>query len=410
MDPRSSTVDGVLARSARRTPDRVALHFADRTWTYRELDDAVTRAAGYLGELGCRAGDRVAAYGRNSDAYLLAFLGLRAARRGPRADQLRAHGRGARPTWSSSRAAACCSSTRRWRAPSTRWTRQPKQVVPLRDARGLAARARPHRRAPGADQHGRRHRPRPAALHVGHDVAAQGRDDDPPRAGARVRLVRARAWRWATATTRCTRCRCTTRRACTCFLHALPDGRRGQPPHGGARHPGDPAPGRGRPASARCSSPRRCGCRWPTTPDFGTRDLSSLRKAFYGASIMPGPVLDPAARARCRSSRFYNCFGQSEIGPLATVLQPEEHDERPESCGRAGAVRRAAGDRRPTGDDVEPGGTGEVRVPLAAALRGLLGQARGDRRGVPRRLVPLRATWCASTRRATSPSSTASRT
>jgi fatty-acyl-CoA synthase len=75
VDPRSSTVDGVLARSARRTPDRVALHFEDRTWTYRELDDAVTRAAGFLGELGVAAGDRVATYGRNSDAYLLAFLG-----------------------------------------------------------------------------------------------------------------------------------------------------------------------------------------------------------------------------------------------------------------------------------------------------------------------------------------------
>lgn len=75
MDTRSSTVDGVLARSARRTPHREALHFADRTWTYRELDDAVTRAAGFLAELGVGAGDRVATYGRNSDAYLLAFLG-----------------------------------------------------------------------------------------------------------------------------------------------------------------------------------------------------------------------------------------------------------------------------------------------------------------------------------------------
>ena len=72
---RSSTVDDVLSRSARRHPDRVALHFADRTWTYRELDEAVSRAALALRDLGLARGDRVAAYGRNSDAYLLGFLG-----------------------------------------------------------------------------------------------------------------------------------------------------------------------------------------------------------------------------------------------------------------------------------------------------------------------------------------------
>jgi len=34
---RSSTVADVVARTARRTPERVALRFADRVWTYREL-------------------------------------------------------------------------------------------------------------------------------------------------------------------------------------------------------------------------------------------------------------------------------------------------------------------------------------------------------------------------------------
>ena len=37
-------------------------------------------------------------------------------------------------------------------------------------------------------------------------------------------------------------------------------------------------------------------------PDFATRDLSGLRRAYYGASIMPGPILErlttPAARTR----------------------------------------------------------------------------------------------------------------
>src|SRR5262245_45981543 len=74
MSARSSTVDDVLRRSARRHPNRTALRFADRVWSYRELDDAVSRAVGVLLGLGLARGDRVAAYGRNSDAYLIAFL------------------------------------------------------------------------------------------------------------------------------------------------------------------------------------------------------------------------------------------------------------------------------------------------------------------------------------------------
>lgn len=68
-------------------------------------------------------------------------------------------------------------------------------------------------------------------------------------------------------------------------------------------------------------------------PDFATRDLSGLRKAFYGASIMPVPVLE-RLRAHLPGLAFYNCFGQSEIGPLATVLGPDEHEGRMDSCGR----------------------------------------------------------------------------
>ena len=68
-------------------------------------------------------------------------------------------------------------------------------------------------------------------------------------------------------------------------------------------------------------------------PQLETRDLSSLIKAQYGPSIMPSTVLQ---RLRDRFPRlgFCNCFGQSELRPLCTVLRPEEHDLRPTSCGR----------------------------------------------------------------------------
>ncbi|QAY59257.1 hypothetical protein ET475_04140 [Microbacterium protaetiae] len=74
MNPRADSVDGVLRGSAARHPDRTALTFEERALTYRELDDAVSRAAAWLLDRGARKGDRVAAYGTNSDAYLIGFL------------------------------------------------------------------------------------------------------------------------------------------------------------------------------------------------------------------------------------------------------------------------------------------------------------------------------------------------
>ena len=66
---------------------------------------------------------------------------------------------------------------------------------------------------------------------------------------------------------------------------------------------------------------------------FDRHDLSSLRKLYYGASIMPAPIL-AELRERMPGVRTYNCYGQSEIGPLATVLRPEDHDGRLTSAGK----------------------------------------------------------------------------
>lgn len=93
-------------------------------------------------------------------------------------------------------------------------------------------------------------------------------------------------------------------------------------------------------------------------PDLEIRDLSSLTKAQYGASIMPVTVLN-RLRERYPAIKFYNCFGQSEIGPLATVLQPEDHEARPASCGKAVFfVETRVVDTE--GNDVPDGTAGEV--------------------------------------------------
>ena len=107
-------------------------------------------------------------------------------------------------------------------------------------------------------------------------------------------------------------------------------------------------------------------------PRFADADLSSLRKVLYGASIMPIPILE-RLQQRMPAVGFYNCFGQSEIGPLATVLFPEEHAERPDSVGRAilfVETRVVDGEM----NDVPPGGTGEVIYRSPQLCRGYWGK------------------------------------
>ena len=72
---RSSTVSDIVRRSGARFGDKVAVRFADREWTYRQLDAAVTRVAHHLSEtLGIPPRARIATLGKNSDAYLITFL------------------------------------------------------------------------------------------------------------------------------------------------------------------------------------------------------------------------------------------------------------------------------------------------------------------------------------------------
>jgi len=70
------------------------------------------------------------------------------------------------------------------------------------------------------------------------------------------------------------------------------------------------------------------------SPLFDATDLSSLRKGYYGASIMPVEVLGELAQ-RLPKVRLWNLYGQTEIAPLATMLGPEDQLRKPGSCGRA---------------------------------------------------------------------------
>ncbi len=69
-----NTLGDALRRSAARTPEKLALVFGERRHTFTAFDQAVDRVARQLLDLGLKTGDRVAAYGKNSDVYAMAFL------------------------------------------------------------------------------------------------------------------------------------------------------------------------------------------------------------------------------------------------------------------------------------------------------------------------------------------------
>ncbi|GAC68105.1 acyl-CoA synthetase [Gordonia soli] len=101
-------------------------------------------------------------------------------------------------------------------------------------------------------------------------------------------------------------------------------------------------------------------------PDFETRDLSSLRKGYYGASAMPVEVLREMGR-RLPDVSLWNFYGQTEMSPLATILQPHEQMSRAGSAGRPALnVETRVVDE--TGESVPIGEVGEIvhRSPHAA--------------------------------------------
>src|SRR3712207_9393796 len=69
-------------------------------------------------------------------------------------------------------------------------------------------------------------------------------------------------------------------------------------------------------------------------PEFEARDLSSLRKGYYGASAMPVEVLLEMSR-RLPDVRLFNFYGQTEMSPMATLLRPEDQVRKAGSAGRA---------------------------------------------------------------------------
>ncbi|MBO0874083.1 MAG: acyl-CoA synthetase [Pseudonocardia sp.] len=352
---RSSTIGDVPRRAAMRTPDRVALRFADRTWSYRELDEATSRAAEVLLGLGLAKGERVAAYGRNSDAYVIGFLAC--ARAGlvhvPINYNLTGNELSYLLDQSGSRAVLVdpALAAKVEELPSA-----PEHVLALRDAEGSLLDRAAAGPVPEIDVE-------VAESDLAQLLYTSGTTSRPKGA---MMTHRALVHEYVS---------CIVAMSCTADdepLHPMPLYHSAgmhvlMLPYlavGATNHVME-APDV--PEILRRVEADRIGALFlaPTVwvplsqhPDFSTRDLSSLRKAYYGASIMPQPVLQ-RLQAALPDLRFYNLFGQSEIGPLATALGPDEHAERPGSCGRAVLfVELRVVDAE--GNDVPPGELGEV--------------------------------------------------
>jgi fatty-acyl-CoA synthase len=375
-----STVGRVLERTARRVPGKLALTFAQRSWSYEELDRAAGRVAAGLLAQGLEPGDRVAAFGKNSDAYLLLYLGC--ARTGLVHVPVNFNARGDELvyllTQSSPRVA--------FHDPALR-----PVIDEVADALAAIRLGTLRDGAPDGVQDGSGDvlawaLDEAAPIHEEHGV----RDDD------LAQLL------YTSGTTSMAKGAMMTHRAFVheyvsaitaldlhehdVQLHSLPLY------HSAQMHvkllPGlavgatnhllespdldeifDRIP---RDGVDVLFLPPTVWVGFVNHPRFADADLSGLRRAFYGASIMPMPILE-RLRARMPQVGFYNLFGQSEIGPLATVLRPEEHAERPDSVGRSVLfVETRVVDEQMR--DVAPGELGEVIYRSPQLCRGYWGK------------------------------------
>ncbi len=321
-----STIGDAMGRAAQQHRDRVALRFGERAWTYQALDQAAERAARQLLAVGLAPGDRIVAYGRNSDLYLIAWLGCTKA------------------------GLVHVPANYALSARELRYILQQSGASLLLHDPALAETAA----AAGSE----RRRTFAEALAAPLDGAAECEE-----IGAEVGDHDIAQILYTSGTTGAPKGAALTHAAllseyASCIvelefsrhdraLAALPLY------HSAQMHcftmpqilVGAETVLIESPVPATCleliEQHRLTSFFAPPTawinllrhPNFAARDLSSLCRIYYGAAIMPVPVLHEL-RQRLPGVRAFNCYGQSEISPLATVLKPEEHDARPNSVGR----------------------------------------------------------------------------
>jgi fatty-acyl-CoA synthase len=329
----ADTVGAALGRAARKFRDRPALNFEDRVWSFADLEIASRRVAAALRRAGCKPGDRVAAFGRNSDGYLLAWLGCVQAGLvhvpvnyslfGAELHFILDHSGASLLLTDADKLDAVCA------------------LPSLPDLRGLgtftggleldvldAARA-----GDGAQR-----LESPDGVALAQIQYTSGTTSAPKGAMMHQRAILFEYLSCIQALDFSDQDRCLAALPLyhTAQMHAflMPQLLAGS--HSYLIEKPMPANVFAHIQEHAITSFFAPPTVWISLlrhPDFARFDLTSLRKIYYGASIMPAPIL-VELQERLPTAGVYNVYGQSEIGPVATVLSPAEHADRPTSVGK----------------------------------------------------------------------------
>ncbi len=331
-----NTIGAALNRSARKHGGKLALAFNDRRWRYGELNLAVNRVANALLDAGLAPGDRLAVYGKNSDAYVIAWLA--ATRAGLvhvpvnyalTAEELgyilkQSGAAGLLSDLSLAENVAAATEGMSLSLTGTLHAGGNSGFDVLAMATGAGSAAEPEVAVEGASlaqllyTSGTTAAPKAAMMthqallaeYMACMVELDIKGDEPMLAALPLY------------------------HSAQMHVFLMPALLLGAPVHlREAPLPQDCLAQISRQGIVSFFAPPTVWISLLRHPDFERSDLSRLKKAYYGASIMPVPVLEEL-RQRIPGVGLYNCYGQSEIAPLATVLRPEEHDERPASAGR----------------------------------------------------------------------------
>ena len=70
------TIDQVLPETATHLPNKIALIFGGRSFTYRELEALTNQAANGLKARGVKKGDRVTLFAQNSAEWVISYIAI----------------------------------------------------------------------------------------------------------------------------------------------------------------------------------------------------------------------------------------------------------------------------------------------------------------------------------------------
>ena len=367
MDPnlRRQTLADTLRRSANRVPNRLGLACGSTRWTYRELYAACERLAGALAARGVRRGDKVAVLARNSHGFVaLRYALMRlGAVMVPINFMLQADEIGFILNHSGARMLACDSGMAEvaWKAAAQAqhvtellWLPSEEDTFPAEGMVSFHALLEAGGEAAGEG---------PESFDVAQIVYTSGTESRPKG----VQLTHdAILWQYVS-------CAADAEIAGEdVSVHALPlyhcaqlDVFLGPSIYVGGVNvvTAKPVPDNifrliGRERATSFFAPPTVWIAMLRAPGFDAADLSSLRKGYYGASIMPVEVMREMA-SRMPNVRLWNLYGQTEIAPLATMLGPDDQLRKPGSCGRPvlNVETRVVDEAM---QDVKPGGVGEI--------------------------------------------------